>query len=187
MNGTGHFLKAADFPQAILDKARHIRLAVFDVDGVLTDGRLYLGSNGEEFKAFHVHDGQGLTMLRENDVQVAVITARSSSVVAERMQALGIEYVFQGRMDKGECLLGLMEKLSLQRKCVCYTGDDLVDLPAMRHAGLKVAVADAQPQIRASADWITCKLGGVGAVREVCDLLLYAQGVDLFAGIEKTL
>jgi len=158
------------------DKAAAIRLAVFDVDGVLTDGRLILGSGGEEYKAFHVHDGLGLVLLQKAGIRVAVISARSSAVVAERMAALGIEYVYQDREDKRTALAGLMTDLDMQPEETLFVGDDLLDLPAMRAAGLGVAVADAQPLVRRHADWVTTLCGGRGAAREVCEMLLDAQG-----------
>jgi 3-deoxy-D-manno-octulosonate 8-phosphate phosphatase (KDO 8-P phosphatase) len=156
-------------------RAAAIRLAVFDVDGVLTDGGLLLGPAGEEYKVFHVHDGLGLVMLRESGFKVAVISSRSAPVVAERMAALGIEHVFQGRDDKRAVLLELAERLGVEPADVAYVGDDLADLPAMAAAGLPIAVADAHPRVRERAQWVTRKPGGRGAVREVCEMLLEAQ------------
>lgn len=160
----------------ILNKAAAVRLAVFDVDGVLTDGRLILGSGGDEHKSFHVHDGLGLVMLRKADIRVAVISARSSPVVAERMASLGIEYVYQGREDKRATLDGLMRDLGVAPAETMYVGDDLVDLPAMGAVGLAVAVADAHPFVVEHADWVTVRAGGRGAVREACELLLRGRG-----------
>jgi 3-deoxy-D-manno-octulosonate 8-phosphate phosphatase (KDO 8-P phosphatase) len=162
---------------AVPARAADIRLAVFDVDGVLTDGGLLLGPTGEEYKVFHVHDGLGLVMLRESGLKVAVISSRSAPVVAERMAALGIEHVFQGRDDKRAALLDLAERLGVSPAAIAYTGDDLVDLPAMAAAGLSIAVADAHPRVRESAHWVTQKPGGRGAAREVCEMLLEAQGL----------
>ncbi|MEJ2762132.1 MAG: HAD-IIIA family hydrolase [Gammaproteobacteria bacterium] len=160
----------------ILNKAAAVRLAVFDVDGVLTDGRLILGSGGEEHKSFHVHDGLGLVLLQKADIRVAVISARASPVVAERMASLGIEYVYQGREDKRETLDGLMRDLGIAPAQTMYVGDDLLDLPAMKAVGLAVAVADAHPFVAEHADWVTRRDGGRGAVREACELLLRGQG-----------
>jgi 3-deoxy-D-manno-octulosonate 8-phosphate phosphatase (KDO 8-P phosphatase) len=162
--------------QDIVEKARHIALAVFDVDGVLTDGGLILGENGAEFKIFHVRDGQGLVMLRESGCRVAVISARNSKIVAERMNSLGIEYVYQGQNEKGKALAELMIKLGLDARQTAYIGDDLLDLPAMKRAGLAVAVADAHPVVRAKAHWVTAARGGHGAAREVCEFIMDAQG-----------
>jgi len=158
-------------------RAARVRLAVFDVDGVLTDGGLLLGPEGEEYKVFHAHDGLGIVMLRECGLKVAVISSRSAPVVAERMAALGVEHVVQGRDDKRTALVELAERLGVPAADIAYVGDDLVDLPAMAVAGLPIAVADAHPMVRACAQWITQKPGGRGAVREVCEMLLEAQGL----------
>lgn len=162
--------------RAIQDKAAHIRLAVFDVDGVLTDGRLILGDDGTEYKAFHVRDGLGLVLLREAGIHVAVISGRESRVTAERMAALGIVYVYQNSNDKAETLSRLLARLDLNESQVAYTGDDLIDLPVFGRIGLSIAVADAHPEVRDRADWVTMAAGGRGAAREVCELLLQAQG-----------
>ncbi len=160
----------------LLKKAANIKLAVFDVDGVLTDGKLILGESGNEYKSFHVRDGHGLVMLLESGCKIAVITARSSKIVAERMASLGIEYVYQGEKDKGARLMQLIDELGLQREQVAYVGDDVIDLPAMIKVGLPIAVADARPEVKENADWITEERGGQGAVREVCELIMKAQG-----------
>ena len=162
--------------QDVIEMARHIALAVFDVDGVLTDGGLVLGEDGAEFKIFHVRDGQGLVMLRDSGCRVAVITARNSKVVAERMHSLGIEHVYQGQNHKGRALDELMQKLELKTQQTAYVGDDLLDLPAMKRAGLAIAVADAHPAVKAQAHWVTTARGGHGAVREVCEFIMEAQG-----------
>ena len=160
----------------LLSKAANIKLAVFDVDGVLTNGQLILGESGNEYKAFHVRDGHGLVMLLETGCNIAVITARSSKIVAERMASLGIKYVYQGEKDKGARLMKLIDELGIQREQVAYTGDDVIDLPAMIKVGLPIAVADARPEVKQHADWITEERGGQGAVREVCELIMKAQG-----------
>jgi 3-deoxy-D-manno-octulosonate 8-phosphate phosphatase (KDO 8-P phosphatase) len=159
------------------ERAAAIRLVVFDVDGVLTDGKLLLGPGGEEFKMFHVHDGLGLVMLRESGIEVAVISSRESRVVAERMADLGIEYVFQGRGDKRSALASLLTSLQLPAQQVAYVGDDLVDLPPMGEVGLAIAVANARPQVKQRAHWVTGARGGDGAAREVCEMLLQARGL----------
>lgn len=161
---------------AIVAKAKAIKLLALDVDGVLTDGKLILGENGNEYKNFHVRDGHGLVMLLESGCQIAVVTARSSKIVSERMAALGIKYVCQEQPNKDKSILDLMDKLQLRPEQTCYVGDDLIDLPAMRHAGLNIAVADAHPKVIERADWVTMKNGGKGAVREVCELIMDAQG-----------
>jgi len=158
-------------------RAAGIRLVVFDVDGVLTDGGLVLGPQGEEYKVFHVRDGLGLVMLREAGLKVAVLSARSAPVVAERMAALGIEHIEQGRDDKRAALLELADRIGVKPAEIAYVGDDLVDLPAMAVAGLPIAVADAHPKVLEVAQWVTRRTGGRGAAREVCEMLLEAQGL----------
>jgi 3-deoxy-D-manno-octulosonate 8-phosphate phosphatase (KDO 8-P phosphatase) len=162
--------------QEILRRAAAVRLALFDVDGVLTDGGLVLGTDGAEFKTFHVHDGLGLLMLLESGLEVGVISARASAVVAERMQALGIRHVVLGVGNKAVELQRLLAQLGLAADQAAFVGDDLVDLAPMALAGLSVAVADGHPLVRARAHWVTQCRGGRGAVREVCELLLRAQG-----------
>ena len=159
----------------IIKKAKKIRLVTFDVDGVLTDGGLILGENGNEYKIFNVRDGHGLIMLRNSGCNIAVVTARSSKIVAERMQALGIEYVYQGQNDKAEAIKQLKNKLQLEKEQVAYVGDDLIDLPAMQQSGLSIAVADAHPKVIEYADWTTSAMGGRGAAREVCELIMQSQ------------
>lgn len=166
----------ADMPGDIRDRAARIRLAVFDVDGVLTDGKLYYAEDGRETKAFHVHDGLGMKRLLANGVEVAIITARSSRIVANRMAELGIAHVYQGQGDKRACLHQLLNALNLTADSIAYTGDDVPDLRAMSEVGLAVAVANAHPWVRERAHWRTRRNGGDGAVREVCDLILAAQG-----------
>jgi 3-deoxy-D-manno-octulosonate 8-phosphate phosphatase (KDO 8-P phosphatase) len=153
-----------------------VRLAVFDVDGVLTDGRLFLGADGSEYKTFHTRDGQGLGMLREGGIRIAVISGRSSPAVARRMAELGIRHVFQGQEAKLQVFEDLLDQLQLHAEQSAFLGDDLPDLPVMQRAGLAAAVADAHPLVREHAHWQSICLGGLGAVREFCELLLDAQG-----------
>lgn len=169
-------------PPDILQRAAHIRLAVFDVDGVLTDGRLWFAPDGRELKAFHVHDGLGMKRLMACGIEVAIITGRRSLVVTERMAELGVAHVYQGQDDKRACLDGLCHALGIGHAAVAYTGDDLPDLPAMRVAGLAIAVANARPEVASQSHWQTCSRGGCGAAREVCDLLLAAQAQAAGAG-----
>jgi 3-deoxy-D-manno-octulosonate 8-phosphate phosphatase (KDO 8-P phosphatase) len=166
----------ADLPADILARAAKIRLVAFDVDGTLTDGRLWYGEDGRETKVFHVHDGLGLKRLQANGVQVALITARISHPVALRAEELDIAHVYQGQGDKRACLLELIDALHLGSEQVAFVGDDLPDLSPMRLAGLAVAVANAHPWIAEQAHWQTRLGGGMGAAREVCDLILEAQG-----------
>jgi 3-deoxy-D-manno-octulosonate 8-phosphate phosphatase (KDO 8-P phosphatase) len=166
----------ADFPADILARAAKIRLVVFDVDGTLTDGRLWYGEDGRETKVFHVHDGLGLKQLQTHGVQVAIITGRISHPVALRAEELDIAHVYQGQSDKRACLQQLLDALKLQPEEAAFVGDDLPDLPPMRIVGLAVAVANAHPWLAEQAHWQTTNNGGHGAAREVCDLILLAQG-----------
>jgi len=163
-------------PEDVRDRAAHIRLAAFDVDGTLTDGRLWYTEDGHELKVFHSHDGHGLKRLLANGIEVAIITARVSRPVSLRAEELGIAHVYQGQSDKRACLIELQQALGLSREQTAFTGDDLSDVPAMQVAGLAVAVANAHPQVMAYAHWQTRRPGGDGAAREVCDMILAAQG-----------
>lgn len=160
----------------VLARAARIRLAVFDVDGTLTDGRLWYSESGHETKVFHVHDGLGLKRLQAHGVQVGIISARISHPVALRAEELDITHVYQGQADKRECLRQILEALNLQPEEAAFVGDDLPDLPPMSEVGLAVAVANAHPWVAQRAHWQTRLGGGMGAVREVCDLILHAQG-----------
>jgi 3-deoxy-D-manno-octulosonate 8-phosphate phosphatase (KDO 8-P phosphatase) len=166
----------ADLPADVLARAAKIRLAVFDVDGTLTDGRLWYAEDGHETKVFHVHDGLGLKRLMAHGVQVAIISARISHPVALRAEELDIAHVYQGQGDKRACLGQLLEALNLSPEQAAFVGDDLPDLPPMRDVGLAVAVANAHPWVAEQSHWQTRLGGGLGAAREVCDLLLHAQG-----------
>ena len=161
--------------KALSETAANIKLVVFDVDGVLTDGKLVLGENGNEYKSFHVRDGHGIVMLMETGCNVAVITARSSKIVAERMSSLGIKYIYQGEKDKGKAIKNLFDQLDLMPSEIAYVGDDIIDLPAMNKVALPIAVADAHPEVRKIAKFITKNNGGQGAAREVCELIMIAQ------------
>ena len=161
--------------KALSETAANIKLVVFDVDGVLTDGKLILGENGNEYKSFHVRDGHGIVMLMETGCNVAVITARSSKIVAERMSSLGIKYIYQGEKDKGKAIKNLFDQLGLMPSEIAYVGDDIIDLPAMNKVALPIAVADAHPEVRKIAKFITKNNGGQGAAREVCELIMIAQ------------
>ena len=159
----------------IKNRAAQIKLAVFDVDGVMTDGSLIFGSNGQEYKVFHVHDGLGLLMLKESGIKIAAITGRESDIVAQRLKDLKFNFVFQGITDKKRCLEDICNDAGIEAGQCAYTGDDLIDIPAFSIAGLSIAVASAHERVKKSADWITSKRGGQGAVREVCELILDAQ------------
>ncbi|MBI3562717.1 MAG: 3-deoxy-manno-octulosonate-8-phosphatase KdsC [Gammaproteobacteria bacterium] len=162
--------------QNVLDKAAQIKLVVFDVDGVLTDGNLFFGDDGMEYKAFYARDGLGMKLLQKTGVEIGVITARSSQVVIHRMQNLSIDHVYQGNLDKLSAYLDLIGKLKLTPQQTAYVGDDVVDLAVMHRAGLAIAVADAHPLVKQHAHWITSNPGGRGAARDVCELIMQAQG-----------
>jgi 3-deoxy-D-manno-octulosonate 8-phosphate phosphatase (KDO 8-P phosphatase) len=151
-------------------------LAIFDVDGVLTDGRLYFAPDGVESKTFHSRDGLGLKLLRQSTVEVGIISGRSSPIVDQRMRTLGIDHVYQGIEDKLVAFEELLRKLNLKPEQTASVGDDLPDLPLARRAGLSIAVADAHPALLPHVHWITTRPGGAGAAREVCDLIMEAQG-----------
>ena len=157
-------------------KAEKIKLVIFDVDGVLTDGKLLFDEHGNEYKRFHSRDGLGITLLRETGVEVAVISGRASKSVAQRMSSLGIERVFQGQRHKLIAYESLRVELNLEPEQIAHVGDDLLDLPLMRRVGLSIALADAHPSILPFAHWVTGKPGGEGAAREVCDFIMDAQG-----------
>jgi len=155
----------------------NIQLAIFDVDGVMTDGRLAYTDAGDEIKTFHTRDGLGIKALLDNDIAVAIITARQSPIVTRRAQELGIEHLVQGRQDKAAALEELLHTLDLAGENCAYTGDDLLDWPAMRRCGLKCAPADASAWIRERADFVTPERGGFGAVRAVCERILAGRGL----------
>lgn len=155
--------------------AARVRFLVLDVDGVLTDGRLYYGARGEALKVFHVRDGHGLKLLAAAGVTAAVISGRRSAMTARRCRELGVRHVLQGIEDKLAAFQRLRGRLGVSSgECACV-GDDLPDIPLMREVGLSFAVADAHPQARSAAHVVTRLAGGQGAVREVCDYLLEAR------------
>ena len=160
---------------AAFERARNIRLLVLDVDGVLTDGRLYLSAAGEELKVFHVRDGSGLVAVQRAGITVAIISGRDSAAVTRRAAELGIRHVRQGVADKGAALDQLLEELGVSAAATACVGDDTPDVPMLRRAGLAIGVADAHPALLAAAHWVTHSNGGQGAVREACDLLLSAR------------
>ncbi len=162
--------------QDVQQRAAQVRLVVFDVDGVLTDGRLYYTDDGLELKAFHSRDGHGMKLLMNSGVELAIITARTSPTVTRRMESLGIRHVYQGRLEKLPAFEELIQELGLTPEQAAYVGDDIVDLPVMARVGLAVAVADAHPLVKRHAHWQTTHPGGRGAARDVCELIMEAQG-----------
>jgi len=149
-----------------------VRLLILDVDGVLTGGEIILGSEGMELKHFNTKDGLGIAMARRAGLGVAIITGRVSQAVVTRAGEMGVEDLFQGNMDKLEVFESLLKKYRLTDEQVAFVGDDLLDLPVLKRAGLKIAVANASGELKALADYVTLARGGRGAIREVVDLLL---------------
>ena len=159
----------------VLTRARRIRLVIFDVDGVLTDGQLYFSQHGDEMKAFHSRDGHGIKMLQNNAIAVAIISGRYSAAVERRMADLKVQYVNLDIEDKQQAFAELCDRLALAPEQVAYVGDDIIDLPVMAKAGLAIAVQDACPFVKRHAHWHTLHAGGRGAARDVCELILEAQ------------
>ncbi len=160
----------------ILQRAAPIRLLICDVDGVFSDGTLYLSDQGDEYKLFHVQDGLGVKLLLKSGVKVAVISSRSSPLVEKRMRSLGIEHIYQGRSEKLPAYLDLLHQFDLTHNQVAYVGDDLPDLPLLKRAGLSISVANAVNLVKQHTHWQTTASGGRGAVREICELIMQAQG-----------
>jgi 3-deoxy-D-manno-octulosonate 8-phosphate phosphatase (KDO 8-P phosphatase) len=159
----------------VIARAARVRLLALDVDGVLTDGTLYIGRYGEAMKPFHSHDGKGIKMVIACGIEVSVITGRRSVALARRTRELGIRHVIQGAQDKRSALTALCASLGFATTECAYVGDDIPDLGAVRIAGLGVAVANAHPHVAAACHWQTERPGGRGAVREVCELVLAAH------------
>lgn len=159
----------------LLALAARIELVVFDVDGVLTDGRLYLGDDGAEYKAFHVRDGHGIKLLRQAGVRATALSGRRSVAVTRRLDELQLDLYRQGCEHKDRDFLELLRHFGVDADRVAYLGDDVIDLPAMRLAGLPAAVADAHPRVKSEARWVTSLGGGRGAARELCDLIVDAR------------
>lgn len=159
-----------------LERASAIKLVIFDVDGVLTDGRLFVDNNGQEYKAFNSRDGQGMKMLRLSGVEIGIITGRSSGVVSHRAKELGIQLVHQGSDDKLAAYQQILKETGLDDAQTAFVGDDVVDLPVLLKSGLAVAVQNAHPLVKKHAHWITPSAGGQGAARELCEMIMLAQG-----------
>ena len=169
-------MNSPEYPAEVWQRAQAIRLLILDVDGVLTDGSLYFGPQGEALKVFHVRDGHGIKMLQRAGIEVAFLSGRHSDPAFHRAKELGISRYHEGLRDKVEVMEKIMAALNIGAEAVAAVGDELVDLPHLRRVGLAVAVADAALEVKAQAHWVTTLPGGKGAVREVCDLLLKAQG-----------
>lgn len=161
--------------EKLRNSAEKIKLVIFDVDGVLTDGSLYLMDTGIHIKAFHCHDGVGIKLLQQGNIHVGIITAHQSELITKRMQQLGLLHVYQGQQQKMPAYEDLQSTLQLPDEQIAYVGDDLPDLPLIRRAGLGITVSNATAFIKEHADWITNAEGGRGAAREICEYILHAQ------------
>lgn len=161
----------------ITEKAKKIKLVVFDIDGVMTDGSLFFGDDGQEYKAFNSFDGHGLRMLQECGVKVAVITGRKSNVVEHRMSDLGVTLIYQGYRDKTPAFAALVKEVNLPLDEITYVGDDVVDLPIMSQLDFAIATQNAHPFVKQHAHWITERPGGRGAARDVVEFILEAKGL----------
>jgi len=161
--------------QPVLDKAAKVKLALFDVDGVLTDGKLHYGPEGEQVKVFHALDGHGLKMLQSAGIAVGVISARKSVALQTRLNDLGVKHCHLGINDKLTVFQSLLKELNLSGNDCAFAGDDVIDLPVMNECGLKFSVENGHFIVKDIADWIAPLTGGNGAVRAICDVLLYSQ------------
>lgn len=166
-----------DIQQSLMNKFANIKLLVCDVDGVFSDGRIYLGNAGEELKAFHTRDGLGVKALISAGIHVAVITGRESAIVENRMRALGVQHIFQGQHNKQQALATIWQATGIASDATASVGDDLPDLSLLHASGLALSVADGHPQVRQQADYVTQQRGGFGAVREIADIILLSQGL----------
>ncbi|SON50654.1 3-deoxy-manno-octulosonate-8-phosphatase KdsC [Vibrio tapetis] len=170
--------------QSVFNAARDIKLLICDVDGVFSDGLIYMGNQGEELKTFHTRDGYGVKSLMNAGIEIAIITGRKSQIVENRMRALGINLIYQGQDDKIKAYHDICSKLNISPEHTGYIGDDLIDWPVMELVALKVCVADGHPLLIQRANYVTHIKGGHGAVREVCDLILEARGeLDVHKGL----
>lgn len=160
----------------LLARFKNIKLLVLDVDGVMTNGGLTIGDDGQEYKTFHAHDGLGMKLLKASGVEMAIITGRTSNVVKKRAESTGVAHFYQGAEDKLAAFNDLVSKSGLQANQCAFMGDDVVDLPPMLKCGLALAVPDSPSLVLKHAHYVTAKSGGQGAVREVCELIMQAQG-----------
>jgi 3-deoxy-D-manno-octulosonate 8-phosphate phosphatase (KDO 8-P phosphatase) len=160
----------------IQDKLKKIKMLILDVDGVMTDGKIIMDSDGREMKNFNVRDGHGLVMIQRHGIQVAILTGRTSAVVDHRARDLKITEVYQGALNKKEVFEQILKKNKLLPDTTAFIGDDIVDIPVLKMVGFSVAVADALDVVKKPVDYVTANKGGQGAVREICEMLLMAQG-----------
>jgi len=166
-----------NFSPELQTKARQIKLLLLDVDGVLTDNKLFYGDNGVEYKSFHTRDGHGMVLLQKSGIEIGIITGRKSELVKRRMQDLKVAHLYQGVPDKLPTFLKLVEQLGLEMDEIAYMGDDILDLPILTRVGLSSTVANADPEVLSRVDFISQYKGGEGAVRELCELILKSQGL----------
>lgn len=164
------------FNSELLARFKNIKLLVLDVDGVMTNGGLTIGDDGQEYKTFHSHDGLGMKLLKATGVEMAIITGRTSNVVKKRAESTGVGHFYQGAEDKLVAFNDLVAKSGLQASQCAFMGDDVVDLPPMLKCGLALAVPDSPALVLTHSHYVTLKAGGHGAVREVCELIMQAQG-----------
>lgn len=157
-------------------RAARVKLLLMDCDGVLTDGRIWILEDGEDQKAFHTRDGLGIDLLHRAGLKSGIISGRTSSALERRAQSLGVSYLWQGRDDKRQAFAGTLAQAGVTNEEVAYVGDDLTDLPLMVQSGFAIAVGDAVAEVKARAHYVTTATGGNGAVREVVELILKAQG-----------
>ncbi|MDQ7050646.1 MAG: 3-deoxy-manno-octulosonate-8-phosphatase KdsC [Enterobacterales bacterium] len=173
-----------NYSQIIMQKAKNIKLLICDVDGVLSNGKVYYSNQGEELKSFNIKDGLGIKQLLKQGIELAIITGRQSEIVKKRASELGIQHIYQGKSDKQQAYNQLLEQLQIVPSQVAYVGDDLPDLPLMKQSGLSISVKDGYYLLLEQADWVTQAIGGNGAVREITDLILFAQ--DKLAAIHQS-
>ena len=165
-----------DLNNEVLLRAKKIKVVIFDVDGVLTDGGLTIGDDGQEYKTFNTQDGLGMKLLKQSGVQMAIITGRSSKVVTQRAESTGVMHFYQGVDDKLEAFNDLISKLNIKPEEAAFVGDDVVDMPPMLRCGLAISVPAAPVSVKQRSHYVTIKQAGHGAVREVCELIMQAQG-----------
>lgn len=166
-----------NFPDSIIEKASKIKLLILDIDGVLSDNRLYYGDNGIEYKSFHTRDGHGMVMLQQSGIEIGIITGRKSPLIDKRMKDLKVSHLYQGVPDKLPTFLKLVEQENLSFEEIAYMGDDILDLPILTRVGLSACPQDADPEVTPRVDYVSRFTGGRGCVREMCELLLKSQGL----------
>lgn len=168
-----------NYPDRIVEKAKSIKLLILDVDGVFTNGQVWLSGDGDEVKVFHTHDGYGIKQIQRHGVDVAIISGRNSRSCEYRMKELGVKHIHQGVHNKIPVFEKLLETTGLTANDCAYVGDDVPDIPVMQRVNLKIAVANATQPLKDVVDWETTIQGGHGAVRQVCDLLIHAKEMPL--------